>query len=413
MSKTNIMIGGIMVKIDPTSNFCILPWIHLYAEPNGKVYPCCTAIPYEGKKPVEGDLKKHTLEEIYHSDEWNKLRSDMMNDIRNDACTRCWQFDDAGGSSYRKHNNNQYSKYYNLVNKTLPDGSIEDFHFKFMNLRFSIECNFACLTCGPDWSTGWNKYINGPKHPNIKIEENTKVSVWEQVKEHLPTCDELYFTGGEPLMMPDHYKIIDYLIQHGLTDITLRYNTNMSNLNFYKYNIVDKWKMFKRVEIGASIDAYGKRAEIVRLGTKWDEVEANLLSIKEYDNINLGIDSVISVLNVDHIPKFHMYLEHRGIVDARTIMSYNIAFGPHEWCVRSIPRPLKEEIEQFLELHLENYTGKMTHPRWGLPQIISFMKEEDTWERSKLVHAVNSRYFHVKNRLMEEIPLVKRMLEYE
>ena len=27
-----------MVKIDPTSNFCILPWIHLYAEPNGKVY---------------------------------------------------------------------------------------------------------------------------------------------------------------------------------------------------------------------------------------------------------------------------------------------------------------------------------------------------------------------------------------
>jgi hypothetical protein len=187
----------------------------------------------------------------------------------------------------------------------------------------------------------------------------------------------------------------------------------MSNLNFYKYNIVDKWKMFKRVEIGASIDAYGKRAEIVRLGTKWDEVEANLLSIKEYDNINLGIDSVISVLNVDHIPRFHMYLEHRGIVDATTIMSYNIAFGPHEWCVRSIPRPLKEEIEQFLELHLENYTGKMTHPRWGLPQIISFMKEEDTWERSKLVHAVNSRYFHVKNRLMEEIPLVKRMLEYE
>ena len=24
-------------------NFCILPWIHLYAEPNGEVKPCCIA----------------------------------------------------------------------------------------------------------------------------------------------------------------------------------------------------------------------------------------------------------------------------------------------------------------------------------------------------------------------------------
>ena len=28
------------------------------------------------------------------------------------------------------------------------------------------------------------------------------------------TADVIYFTGGEPLMMPDHYRTIDYLIQH-------------------------------------------------------------------------------------------------------------------------------------------------------------------------------------------------------
>jgi radical SAM protein with 4Fe4S-binding SPASM domain len=394
-------------------NFCILPWMHLYAEPDGNVFPCCTAVPYPGIPELKGSLKDNTLAEIYHSDEWNKLRKDMMEGKRNDACTRCWQFDDAGGSSYRKHNNNLFKKHFNLVDLTAEDGSIEEFHFKAINIRFSTECNFACLTCGPSWSTGWNKYIIGPKGPNLKLEDNTKESVWDQIKEHLPTVDEIYFTGGEPLMMPEHYKILDYLIQQGLTDMTLRYNTNMSNLNFYKYNVVDKWRMFKKVEVGASIDAYGERAELVRLGTKWDQVEANLLSLKGIDNINLGIDSVISILNVDHIPKFHLYLEHKGIVDETSIMSYNIAFSPPEFNIQAIPVDMKEEIKQFLEIHLENYSGRMTHPRWGFPQIISFMKEKDTWDRSKLVHNLHSRFRHVYKEMTENIPIIKQLLRHE
>ncbi len=68
-------------------NFCILPWMHLYAEPNGDVFPCCTAVPYPGIEELKGSLKDNTLAEIYHSDKWNKLRKDMMEGKRNDACT--------------------------------------------------------------------------------------------------------------------------------------------------------------------------------------------------------------------------------------------------------------------------------------------------------------------------------------
>ena len=68
--------------------------MHLYAEPNGDVFPCCTAVPYPGIEELKGSLKDNTLAEIYHSDKWNKLRKDMMEGKRKDACTRCWQFDD-------------------------------------------------------------------------------------------------------------------------------------------------------------------------------------------------------------------------------------------------------------------------------------------------------------------------------
>jgi len=397
-------------------NFCILPWIHLYAEPDGKVYPCCTASPFDGVTPVVGNLKENTLSEVYHSDQWNKLRKQMMNGERAEACTRCWQFDDAGGSSYRQHNNRVFEKFRHIVDETHDDGSIDDFHFKFINLRDSIECNFACLTCGPMWSTGWNKYnrigkqiTKGKTHLN----DNSKVPIWDQVKEHLHTADSIYFTGGEPLMMPEHYKTLDYMIQNGLTDTRLIYNTNMSNLNLQKYNVLDKWKMFDRVEVGASIDAVGKRAEIIRWGTKWDEVEANLLSLKGYDNIHLGVDSVISLLNIDHVPTMQRHLEKVGIVDGSTIMSYNIAFGP-DISITSLPDEIKQRMELYLLDHFNKYEGPLKHHmKWGYKQVINFMKEKNTWNRDKFKHLINYRYYFAKDDLLEHLPLVKEMYEHE
>ena len=393
-------------------NFCILPWIHLYAEPNGDVYPCCTASPLPDMKPCVENLKDKTLEEVYHSDSWNKLRKDMMEGTRPEACIRCWRFDDAGGSSYRKYNNKEFAKYYDLVDKTQPDGSLEDFHFKFLNIRHSIECNFACLTCGPEWSTGWNKYARGPR-TNIKLDNNSKIPIWEQIKPHLETADVIYFTGGEPLMMPDHYRTIDYLIQHGLTHLELRYNTNMSNLNLAKYNVVDKWKMFDKVVLGASIDAVGKRADLIRYGTDWKQLEENLLSVRGYDNIHLGIDSVISILNIDHIPEMQMYMEDKGIIDVETICSYNIAFGPMQFCITSMPDDIKQRLADQLYNHLDNYKGKLTHPEWGYKQIINFMMQENTWQHGLLKNQIDFRFKFVKDRLLNEVPLIRELYYYE
>ena len=40
--------------------------------------------------------------------------------------------------------------------------------------------------------------------------------------------EEIYFAGGEPMLMEEHYAILDLLLKHGKTDVKLRYATNFS-----------------------------------------------------------------------------------------------------------------------------------------------------------------------------------------
>ena len=54
-------------------NFCIVPWIHLNTEPNGRVKPCCA---YLGEE--FGNLKNDTLEEIWNNHYMKSMRSSFL-----------------------------------------------------------------------------------------------------------------------------------------------------------------------------------------------------------------------------------------------------------------------------------------------------------------------------------------------
>jgi len=53
-----------------SKTFCMYPWIHLHAYPNGEAYPCCHA---EMKYPI-GNAKVNTLKEIWNSPAQRQLR---------------------------------------------------------------------------------------------------------------------------------------------------------------------------------------------------------------------------------------------------------------------------------------------------------------------------------------------------
>ena len=112
---------------------------------------------------------------------------------------------------------------------------------------------------------------------------------WKKFDEVIPTLSSMYFTGGEPFLIPAMGKCLDRLIDAGVSkNITLQYDSNMSVIND---NIIEKFEKFKGVSIAASVDDTDDRFELIRDPGKYDVVLDNLkniLSMKEKKhNINI------------------------------------------------------------------------------------------------------------------------------
>ena len=70
-------------QLTKSENFCMLPWIHLHAWPDGKAFPCCLAV---AKHPV-GNLKEQTMAEVWNGPEMRELRKNMLEDRPCKECT--------------------------------------------------------------------------------------------------------------------------------------------------------------------------------------------------------------------------------------------------------------------------------------------------------------------------------------
>ena len=93
--------------------------------------------------------------------------------------------------------------------------------------------------------------------------------LWQAV--HEERIEEIYWVGGEPLMFQIHWDIMEYLVKTGQSkNVVVRYNTNLSRVQWKGVKLYDLLKHFKHVNISASIDGTGKIVEYVRDGIKWD-----------------------------------------------------------------------------------------------------------------------------------------------
>lgn len=379
-----------------SKSFCMFPWIHLYANPDGSAFPCCTA----EQDKIKESTKDKTLNEIFNSTSWKQLRLDMLNEVKNDACRRCHEVEDAGGFSYRSYANNDFKKFIDIVDNTNKDGSLDNPQYKFIDIRFSNHCNFACSTCGPVFSTAWVKKVKEYQKTDpewispgyIKIENNTKKSIIDQLKPHFFEAEEIYFAGGEPLIMDEHYQILQYLSDNSINDLRLRYNSNLSNLNYKKENIIQKWKDIREVKIGASIDGVKDVSELIRHGTDWNTIEKNMIEILPHKNISLNVDTVVSILNISHLPEMYNYLFDNNLLNERSWLTTNIAFTPIPYSLTSLPIEYKNQFANIIKNYiteLENKKTPLIEPAkqsliYSLKSVVQFMYSKDTFQEEDL-----------------------------
>jgi hypothetical protein len=177
--------------------------------------------------------------------------------------------------------------------------------------------------------------------------------MWEQLIPHLDYVEQIYFACGEPLMMKEHYNILDELERRGRFDVRLIYNTNFTHTKLKDREVFDYWRKFKSVSVGASLDAMGPRAEYIRKGTRWDQVERNrALMLDVCPEVDFYISPTLSILNAYHLPQFHRDWVNKGYIKAQDL-NINILQDPAYLRLDTVPIKYKQMIRVMYEEHLE------------------------------------------------------------
>lgn len=357
-------------------HFCILPWIHFHGWPNGKVMPCCVA---DSSKPVSEITEDRSILDVMNSDEYKRMRLAMLNDEYYEPCQRCYTLEEMGTWTMRQsHNVVRGMDCLDIIEDTNTDGSIDEFQLKYMDIRFSNLCNYKCRSCGPACSNLWGEekikeyeskeeFLEVFQLPDIKVSNNSTGTFMEKLKKHLHQVEECYFAGGEILVTPEHYETLDFWVEHNMQEkVILNYTTNMSKLTYKDKNgvrnLFDYWKQFPNVEIWASLDDMGDRAELIRKGTNWDKVVENLKRIKaEVPHVKLGFTPTISIWNVWNYHKLFDMLYEEGLLDPANPPRLNILTSPSWAAITVLPgfaiKRLKEIYEKYEEKY-DSYGGK-------------------------------------------------------
>jgi MoaA/NifB/PqqE/SkfB family radical SAM enzyme len=90
----------------------------------------------------------------------------------------------------------------------------------------------------------------------------------------------------------------------------------MLKLDYGNKNAIDYWKQWEKdkIEIWPSIDELGERAELIRSGTVWEKVDANLKElVKNKITVRPGI--TVGAWNVERIPEIIKYFVDIGVLN--------------------------------------------------------------------------------------------------
>ena len=372
--------------------FCMFPWVHLNATPKGDIYPCCSN---DYTNPV-GNTANMSLSEAVNTDYMKQLRLDMLAGKSSKICDFCYNHEKAGPYSFRTYSLEHFDKHFDeVIQNTHTDGTLDNFKMRYFDIRFSNICNFKCRTCGSEFSSQWaleDKKHFKPDGPVVIHVDDERGNVLQEVLDNVEHIDLAYFAGGEPLITPEHYVILEELIRKGRTDTVLRYNTNASNLKYKSYDIIKLWSYFDRVEVSCSIDSWGERAEVLRHGTDWGKVENNLKILRGLEQVEFQYNTVFSVFNYLTLTEFYDYMEKAGLVNYANDWHHSLylAVHPAHYSARNLPRELKDIAEQKIRTRFnreDNCISRLMH------DAVNFANEEDTWSQHK------DQFFHMTNRL--------------
>lgn len=328
------------------------PFTGLATREDGAIKICCRSLPI-------GWIQQESLESAWNNDKMQQVRRQILNGERPDVCQPCFDLEDQGVESLRQRH----------INGVIPEARINlypdtvfkeilPFEFPTMEIKLNNLCNLKCRMCNPLDSTNWKdwdqvvpfyKKENNYLVPTVEKLVNTPGQYigpfddtdnwWSSFEKLIPHFKRVEFAGGEPLMDPNHYKILDMLKPYG-QNMEIKYATNGTTLGISKNRtIFDYWPHFKSVAVNVSIDGIHDVYNYIRGNGDFKLVEENIKHIKTIPNVSRVVGAFTAQAGniLQAADCIDYFLNKMNIV----FYSHRVSY-PNVLSAQVLPGPLKE-----------------------------------------------------------------------
>jgi MoaA/NifB/PqqE/SkfB family radical SAM enzyme len=281
-----------------SKTYCPLPFMHLNIGPRSNVTPCCHFD--EKADSTSANIFEISVDEVNKSPQWHNIQKQLLMGEKPIGCNKCYSDEEKGIRSQRE-----------FAIATFGD-NITDRQVKSLELKLGAKCNLTCRTCSSDSSNKWLKEESLMWFGNVNkdwIKEKTAQSYWASDKTfwnslHKISTDleKITFTGGEPMLIDEHFKYLNWLHDKGITP-ELDYISNGTVPLAKVQKVLDK---FDKITMSLSIDAVGSLSNYMRTGSQWENLRQNIRDYSAYfkeHNHHLDIAATVSVFNVTKLGK--------------------------------------------------------------------------------------------------------------
>lgn len=358
-----------LAKLTETSpSFCLAKWYNATVWLGSGMTSSCHHPPAH-KIDLESLAQNPKL--LHNTVEKKQQRKEMLEGIRPKGCEYCWRIEDTQTDTFsdRIYKSKIYNvdSFLEVANTAVND----DVNLKTLEIAFDRTCNFACSYCSPIFSSTWANDIKLNGHYNNLLSDHKdhythehKTSQLYSLNESNPyvdaffkwwesdlqyTLEELRITGGEPLMSPHFWRLVEWFKDNNTrSNMRFAVNSNLGAKDDLIDQLVQITHSIPNFHLYTSCEAVTDHAEYIRDGLSWDNYNKNIYKILQNGNVSkFYVMSTISALCLETLPNFLdeiIKLKSQFGKDKISI-SLNILSAPDFHSVLVLPESIRKEYQ--------------------------------------------------------------------
>lgn len=361
-------------KLDSVSpSFCGAKWLQVTMHlQNGQTHSCHHPVTHH--VPLSELAENKTA--LHNTNVKKKIRKDMLNGKRPKECQYCWNMENLGAhivsDRHIKSNDEWASPSLDKI-AALPWNS--NINPTYVEVSFSNTCNFKCAYCLPHISSKWMAEIqeHGPyptyfRHNSLRYLKRSKLlpltseennpyveSFWKWWPELYPTLKVFRITGGEPLLSPNTFKVLDYIIAHPNRSLDLAINSNLGVPTELVKKLSEKIKTIiaqkavRHVQVYTSVDTWGPQAEFIRHGLDLDLFKRNLdLHFSINKDVPVTIMCAFNLLSIFNFHELIDFVAEQRTNNRQLVLDISYVRNPEFLDCRLLPDKWKATATQLL-----------------------------------------------------------------